>query len=151
MWGFEMKKQILICILIISIISLGTVVAEDNKDYPLENTLSVKADYGIVTIDGIHAANVTQYNNSDIVQEEILSKDPDTIIKMITEDGAEEIDSISDYENVYEYLTEDGMYYSFTGKDDKFYLLEINVENWKADMLDKMDEFCWQNEKYDFI
>lgn len=147
MWGFEMKKQILICILIISIISLGTVVAEDNKDYPLENTLSVKADYGIVTIDGIHAANVTQYNNSDIVQEEILSKDPDTIIKMITEDGAEEIDSISDYENVYEYLTEDGMYYSFTGKDDKFYLLEINVENWKADMLDKMDEFCLQNEK----
>lgn len=142
-----MKKQILICILIISIISLGTVVAEDNKDYPLENTLSVKADYGIVTIDGIHAANVTQYNNSDIVQEEILSKDPDTIIKMITEDGAEEIDSISDYENVYEYLTEDGMYYSFTGKDDKFYLLEINVENWKADMLDKMDEFCLQNEK----
>jgi len=147
MWGFEMKKQILICILIISIISLGTVVAEDNKDYPLENTLSVKADYGIVTIDGIHAANVTQYNNSDIVQEEILSKDPDTIIKMITEDGAEEIDSISDYENVYEYLTEDGMYYSFTGKDDKFYLLEINVENWKVDMLDKMDEFCLQNEK----
>ena len=147
MWGFEMKKQILICILIISLISLGTVVAEDNKDYPLENTLSVKADYGIVTIDGIHAANVTQYNNSDIVQEEILSKDPDTIIKMITEDGAEEIDSISDYENVYEYLTEDGMYYSFTGKDDKFYLLEINVENWKADMLDKMDEFCLQNEK----
>jgi len=142
-----MKKQILICILIISIISLGTVVAEDNKDYPLENTLSVKADYGIVTIDGIHAANVTQYNNSDIVQEEILSKDPDTIIKMITEDGAEEIDSISDYENVYEYLTEDGMYYSFTGKDDKFYLLEINVENWKVDMLDKMDEFCLQNEK----
>ena len=142
-----MKKQLLICILIISIISLGTVVAEDNKDYPLENTLSVKADYGIVTIDGIHAANVTQYNNSDIVQEEILSKDPDTIIKMITEDGAEEIDSISDYENVYEYLTEDGMYYSFTGKDDKFYLLEINVENWKADMLDKMDEFCLQNEK----
>lgn len=142
-----MKKQILICILIISIISLGTVVAEDNKDYPLENTLSVKADYGIVTIDGIHAANVTQYNNSDIVQEEILSKDPDTIIKMITEDGAEEIDSISDYENVYEYLTEDGMYYSFTGKDDKFYLLEINVENWKADMLDKMDEFCLKNEK----
>lgn len=147
MWGFEMKKQILICILIISIISLGTVVAEDNKDYSLENTLSVKADYGIVTIDGIHAANITQYNNSDIVQEEILSKDPDTIIKMITEDGAEEIDSISDYENVYEYLTEDGMYYSFTGKDDKFYLLEINVENWKADMLDKMDEFCLQNEK----
>ena len=147
MWGFEMKKQILICILIISIISLGTVVAEDNKDYPLENTLSVKADYGIVTIDGIHAANVTQYNNSDIVQEEILSKDPDTIIKMITEDGAEEIDSISDYENVYEYLTEDGMYYSFTGKDDKFYLLEINVENWKVDMLDKTDEFCLQNEK----
>lgn len=147
MWGFDMKKQILICILIISIISLGTVVAEDNKDYPLENTLSVKADYGIVTIDGIHAANVTQYNNSDIVQEEILSKDPDTIIKMITEDGAEEIDSISDYENVYEYLTEDGMYYSFTGKDDKFYLLEINVENWKVDMLDKMDEFCLQNEK----
>ncbi len=142
-----MKKQILICILIISIISLGTVVAEDNKDYPLENTLSVKADYGIVTIDGIHAANITQYNNSSIIQEEILSKDPDTIIKMITEDGAEEIDSISDYENVYEYLTEDGMYYSFTGKDDKFYLLEINVENWKADMLDKMDEFCLQNEK----
>lgn len=142
-----MKKQILICILIISLISLGTVVAEDNKDYPLENTLSVKADYGIVTIDGIHAANITQYNNSSIIQEEILSKDPDTIIKMITEDGAEEIDSISDYENVYEYLTEDGMYYSFTGKDDKFYLLEINVENWKADMLDKMDEFCLQNEK----
>ena len=147
MWGFEMKKQLLICILIISLLSLGAVAAEDNKDYPLENTLSVKADYGIVTIDGIHAANVTQYNNSDIVQEEILSKDPDTIIKMITEDGAEEIDSISDYENVYEYLTEDGMYYSFTGKDDKFYLLEINVENWKADMLDKMDEFCLQNEK----
>lgn len=142
-----MKKQILLCIIIISLISLGTVVAEDNKDYPLENTLSVKADYGIVTIDGIHAANITQYNNSSIVQEEIFDKDPETIIKQITDDGAEEIDSISDYENVYEYLTEDGMYYSFTGKDDKFYLLEINVENWKADMLDKMDEFCLQNEK----
>lgn len=147
MWRFGMKKQILICILIISLLSLGAVAAEDNKDYPLENTLSVKADYGIVTIDGIHAANITQYNNSDIVQDKILSKDPDTIIKMITEDGAEEISSISDYENVYEYLAEDGMYYSFTGKDNKFYLLEINVENWKADMLDKMDEFCLQNEK----
>ena len=42
---------------------------------------------------------------------------------------------------------EDGMYYSFTGKDDKFYLLEINVENWKIDMLSEMDEFCLQNEK----
>ena len=142
-----MKKQFLICILIITLISLGTVIAEDNKDYPLENTLSVKADYGIVTIDGTHAANITQYNNSDIVQEKIFSKDPDTIIKKITKDGAEEISSISDYECVYEYLTEDGMYYSFTGKDDKFYLLEINVENWKVDMLSEMDEFCLQNEK----
>ena len=142
-----MKKQFLICIILISLISLGTVIAEDNKDYPLENTLSVKADYGIVTIDGIHAANITQYNNSDIIQEKIFSKDPDTIIKKITKSGAEEITSISDYECVYEYLTEDGMYYSFTGKDDKFYLLEINVENWKVDMLSEMDEFCLQNEK----
>lgn len=128
-------------------LSIVAVAAEDNKDYPLENTLSVKADYGIVTIDGIHAANITQYNDSQIIQDEIFSKDPDTIIKKITNDSAEEISSISDYECVYEYLAEDGMYYSFTGKDDKFYLLEINVENWNADMLDKMDEFCLQNEK----
>ena len=40
-------------------LSIVAVAAEDNKDYPLENTLSVKADYGIVTIDGIHAANIT--------------------------------------------------------------------------------------------
>ena len=142
-----MKKYSLVILMIILIISIGTVIAEDNKDYPLENTLSVKADYGIVTIDGIHAANITQYNNSDIVQEKIFSKDPDTIIKKISESGADEITSIGDYKGVYEYLAEDGMYYSFTGKDGKFYLLEINSENWKADMLDKMDEFCLQNEK----
>ena len=142
-----MKKQYTVFLMLLLIVSIGAVMAEDNKDYPLENTLSVKADFGIVTIDGIHAANITQYNNSSIIQEEILSKDPDTIIKKINDDGAEEIDSISDYENVYEYLAEDGMYYSFTGKDDKFYLLEINVENWNVDMLDKMDEFCLQNEK----
>ena len=142
-----MKKYLMLSIILILLLSISTVIADDNKDYPLENTLSVKADYGIVTIDGIHAANITQYNDSQIVQEEIFSKDPEAIIKLITDNGAEEVTSISDYENVYEYLTEDGMYYSFTGKDDKFYLLEINVENWKADMLDKMDEFCLQNEK----
>ena len=142
-----MNKRIFVCLLIITFLSLGVVMAEDNKDYPLENTLSVKADYGIVTIDGIHAANITQYNNSDVVQEKIFSTDPNTIIKKISESGAEEITSISDYKGVYEYLTEDGMYYSFTGKDNKFYLLEINTENRKADMIDKMDEFCLQNEK----
>ena len=143
----EMKKKLIICLTLLLMLSIVAVAAEDNKDYPLENTLSVKADYGIVTIDGIHAANITQYNDSQIIQDEIFSKDPDTIIKKITNDSAEEISSISDYECVYEYLAEDGMYYSFTGKDDKFYLLEINVENWNADMLDKMDEFCLQNEK----
>ena len=146
-WWLKMNKRIFVCLLIITFLSLGVVMAEDNKDYPLENTLSVKADYGIVTIDGIHAANITQYNNSDVVQEKIFSTDSNTIIKKISESGAEEITGISDYNGVYEYLTEDGMYYSFTGKDDKFYLLEINTENWKADMLDKMDEFCLQNEK----
>ena len=143
----EMKKKLIICLTLLLMLSIVAVAAEDNKDYPLENTLSVKADYGIVTIDGIHAANITQYNDSQIIQDEIFSKDPDTIIKKITNDSAEESSSISDYECVYEYLAEDGMYYSFTGKDDKFYLLEINVENWNADMLDKMDEFCLQNEK----
>ena len=146
-WWLKMNKRIFVCLLIITFLSLGVVMAEDNKDYPLENTLSVKADYGIVTIDGIHAANITQYNNSDVVQEKIFSTDSNTIIKKISESGAEEITGISDYNGVYEYLTEDGMYYSFTGKDNKFYLLEINTENWKADMLDKMDEFCLQNEK----
>ena len=142
-----MDKKIIIGLTILLILSVGAIAAEDNKDYPLENTLSVKADYGIVTIDGIHAANITQYNDSQIIQEKIFSKDPNPIIKKISKDGAEEITSISDYESVYEYLTEDGMYYSFTGKDDKFYLLEINMDNWKGTMLSEMDEFCLQNEK----
>lgn len=139
-------KKLIICLTILTL-SIGIIAAEDNKDYPLENTLETKADYGIVTINGIHAANITQYNDSKIVQDEIFSKDPSTIIKKITKDGAEEVTSISDYECVYEYLTEDGMYYSFTGKDGKFYLLTINQDNWKVDMLSEMDEFCLQNEK----
>ena len=142
----EMKRKIIICLTIL-IISLGVIYAEDNKDYPLENTLSVKADYGIVTIDGIHAANITQYNDSKVIQEKILSKDPNTVIKKISKSGDEEITSISDFKAPYEYLAEHGMYYSFTGKDGKFYLLEVNVENWKIDMLKKMDEFCLLNEK----
>lgn len=142
-----MNKKLIICLSILLILSIGIIAAEDNKDYPLENTLETKADYGIVTINGIHVANITQYNDSQIVQDEIFAKDPDTIIKKISKDGTEEITSISNYESVYEYLAEDGMYYSFTGKDGKFYLLEINVENWKVDMFSEMDEFCLQNEK----
>ena len=142
-----MNKKLIICLSILLILSIGIIAAEDNKDYPLENTLETKADYGIVTINGIHVANITQYNDAQIVQDEIFAKDPDTIIKKISKDGTEEITSISNYESVYEYLAEDGMYYSFTGKDGKFYLLEINVENWKVDMFSEMDEFCLQNEK----
>lgn len=119
----------------------------DNKDYDLENTLSVKADYGIITIDGIHAADITQYNSTDAIEEQILSKDTGVIFKKVTSSGASEVSSIDDYNGVYEYLSNEGFYYSFVGKDNKTYIITINEDNWKADMLSEMDEFCLQNAK----
>ena len=119
----------------------------DNKDYDLENTLSVKADYGRITIDGKGVADIPQYNSTDAIEEQIISKDSGVIFKKVTSSGASEIDSIDDYNGVYEYLSNEGFYYSFVGKDNKTYIVTIDEDSWQADMLKKMDEFCLQNAK----
>ena len=49
-------------------------------------------------------------------------------------------------DNVHEFLTNNGMYYTF-GKNNKTYIVTINADEWKAGMLSKMDDFCLENSK----
>ena len=131
---FMIKKLILICTILIFL--TGMAYATDLKD-----TSDVKVNGNDLQIDGKTVANVTEYKDTSYI-DKILTENP--IIKAVGGNGANEVDSVSDYNLVYEYLTDDGFYYSF-GHDGKYYVVTINEDNWHADMLTKMDNWCVSN------
>ena len=130
--------KIIIAIGILFLI-IGTASAIEFKD-----TSGCAEDFNELWIDGKKVANVTEFNDTSFIDEKILTDNP--VIKEVTKDGASEVDSITDYNKVYEFLTDNGMYYSF-GKDGKYYVVTIDEDIWEGSMLKKMDEWCLENSK----
>lgn len=116
---------------------MGTVSA-------LKDTNDVKVQGNDLMIDGKKVANVTEYPDTNYITDVILNANP--IIKAVGGNGANEVSSVSDYNLVYEFLTDNGMYYSF-GKDGKYYVVTIDEGNWKGTMLKEMDTWCIENSK----
>lgn len=110
----------------------------------LKDTTDVKVNGNNLEIDGKTVANVTEYNDTSFITDVII---PDNaIIKAIGNNGANEVDSVSDYNLVYEFLTDNGFYYTF-GKDGKYYIVTIDEDEWSGTMLSEMDEWCLENSK----
>ena len=118
---------------------IGVVSAAQLKD-----TADVKVKGNDLEIDGKKVANVTEYGDTNYITDVILKDNP--IIKAVGGNGANEVSSVSDYNLVYEFLTDNGMYYSF-GKDGKYYVVTIDESNWKGTMLKEMDTWCIENSK----
>ena len=118
---------------------IGVVSAAQLKD-----TADVKVKGNDLEIDGKKVANVTEYSDTNYITDVILNANP--IIKAVGGNGANEVSSVSDYNLVYEFLTDNGMYYSF-GKDGKYYVVTIDDGNWKGTMLKEMDTWCIENSK----
>ena len=118
---------------------IGVVSAAQLKD-----TADVKVKGNDLEIDGKKVANVTEYSDTNYITDVILNANP--IIKAVGGNGANEVPSVSDYNLVYEFLTDNGMYYSF-GKDGKYYVVTIDEGNWKGTMLKEMDNWCIENSK----
>ena len=118
---------------------IGVVSAAQLKD-----TADVKVKGNDLEIDGKKVANVTEYSDTNYITDVILNANP--IIKAVGGNGANEVPSVSDYNLVYEFLTDNGMYYSF-GKDGKYYVVTIDDANWKGTMLKEMDNWCIENSK----
>ena len=118
---------------------IGVVSAAQLKD-----TADVKVKGNDLEIDGKKVANVTEYSDTNYITDVILNANP--IIKAVGGNGANEVSSVSDYNLVYEFLTDNGMYYSF-GKDGKYYVVTIDESNWKGTMLKEMDTWCVENSK----
>ena len=118
---------------------IGVVSAAQLKD-----TADVKVKGNDLMIDGKKVANVTEYGDTNYITDVILNDNP--IIKAVGGNGANEVPSVSDYNLVYEFLTDNGMYYSF-GKDGKYYVVTIDEGNWKGTMLKEMDTWCIENSK----
>ena len=139
-----MKKilKIITALAILSLLIGGVMAAE--KNFNLKNTADVTQKNGEITIDGKKAATIEEYNTSDCIDEKILSTDPNTIIKHITKNNVEEVTSVDNPDEVYEFLTNDGMYYTF-GKDGKTYIVTIDSKNWHGNMLSEMDNWCLLN------
>ena len=137
-------KKIVFGILILFLL-IGAACATE-KNYPLTDTQPVAEDFGELWIDGKKVATIDQYDDANCIEEKILSQDDGAIIKQVTKEGAKEVSSVDDSADVYEFLTEKGMYYTF-GKDGKFYIVTIDESQWNADMLKKMDEWCLENSK----
>lgn len=133
-----MKKKIILVTCILFLL-LGTVHAIDLKD-----TAYVKVNDNSLEIEGTKVAEVKEFNDSDCINTEILSKDSEAIIKKINSDSVDEVTSVDNPREVYEYLTDNGMYYSF-GNGEHTYIVIIDINNWKATMLSEMDEWCLQN------
>ena len=133
-----MKTKIIIAALLLFLL-IGVCAAVEFKD-----TSGCAEAFGELWIDGKKVANVTEYNNTSFIDEKILTDNP--VIKQVTKDGASEVDSVSDYNDVYEFLTENGFYYTF-GKDGKTVVVSIDVDEWHGDMLSDMDEWCLENSK----
>ena len=108
------------------------------------NDIKVKDNH--LMIDSKKVAEIKEYNDSSCIDSEILSRDSGAIIKSVDTNGAKEVSSVDNPRNVYEYLTNNGMYYSF-GDGEHTYIVVINEDNWKADMLSKMDKWCVENSK----
>lgn len=133
-----MKTKILIGILLLFLV-MGMTSAMTLKD-----TSDVKLNGNNIEIDGKTVANVTEYNDTSFITDVIL---PDNaIIKAVGGNGANEVDSVSDYNLVYEFLTDNGFYYTF-GKDGKYYVVTINEDEWSGSMLKEMDTWCLENSK----
>ena len=110
----------------------------------LKDTSDVKVNGNNLEIDGKTVANVTEYNDTSFITDVII---PDNaIIKAISSNGAKEVSSVSDYNLVYEFLTDNGFYYTF-GKDGKYYVVTINEDAWSGNMLKEMDNWCLENSK----
>lgn len=119
---------------------------DDVNKLNLVDTADVKLDANSLLIDGKNVATVEEYNDSSAIDDKILSKDDGAIIKQITASGASEVTSMDNPDDVYEFLTNSGMYYTF-GKDGKTYIVTINEDNWNGNMLSEMDKFCLENAK----
>lgn len=132
-------KNIIKLLLIVGMLFLliGTVSA-------LTDTSDVKVKGNDLEINGKKVANVTEYKDTSFITDVILKANP--IIKAVGDNGANEVSSVSDYDLVYEFLTEDNMYYTF-GKDGKYYVVTIDGSSWNGSMLKEMDNWCLENSK----
>ena len=120
---------------------IGIVSAAD-----LSDTSDVKVDGNHLKIDGKDVAEVKEFDDSNCIDSEILSKDSGVIIKSVDSSGASEVSSVDNPKNVYEFLSNEGFYYSF-GDDKHTYIVVINEDNWQSNMLTKMDKWCLENSK----
>ena len=137
-----MKTNIkIITITLLLFLIIGTACAIDLKD-----TADVKVKDNHLEIDGKTVAEVKEFNSSDCIDSEILSRDSEAIIKSIDINGAKEVSSVDNPRNVYEYLTNEGMYYSF-GDGEHTYIVIIDENNWHGSMLSEMDKWCLENSK----
>ena len=134
----NMKRKILLGLVLLFLI-IGIASAVEFKD-----TSGCAEDFNELWIEGKKVANITEYNDTSFIEEHILTDNP--IIKHITKDGANEVSSVSDYKDVYEFLTDNGFYYTF-GKDGKYYVVTINQDAWSGSMLKEMDTWCLENSK----
>ena len=118
---------------------------DDVNKLNLSDTSDVKLDSNSLLIDGKNVATVEEYNDSSVIKDKILSQDG-VIIKQVTSSKVSEVSNVDNFDDVYEFLSNDGFYYTF-GKDGKTYIVTINEDNWHGDMLSKMDQFCLENAK----
>ena len=133
-----MRRKIIIGILLLFLL-IGAVSA-------LKDTNDVKIKDNHLIIDGKEVGEIKEFNDSSCIDSEILSRDSEAIIKSVDSNGAKEVGSVDNPRDVYEFLTNDGMYYTF-GDGEHTYIVVINEDNWKASMLTKMDKWCLDNSK----
>lgn len=135
-----MKNMIKILIGIsILFLLVGVLSAAEFKD-----TSDVKVKGTDLMIDGKKVANITVYNDTSFIDNDII---PDNaIIKAVGGNGANEVPSVSNYSLVYEFLTDNGMYYSF-GKDGNYCVVTIDEDVWTGSMLKPMEKWCLENRK----
>ena len=131
------KSKIILAVLLLFLV-IGTVSAVQYK-----NTADVTVQGNNLLIDNKVIANISEYNDTSFIEGIVADN---AIIKAVGGNGANEVPSVSDYNLVYEFLTDNGFYYSF-GKDGKYYVVTIDESQWHADMLKKMDNWCLENKK----
>jgi len=131
------KSKIILAVLLLFLV-IGTVSAVQYK-----NTADVTVQGNNLLIDNKVIANISEYNDTSFIEGIVADN---AIIKAVGGNGANEVPSVSDYNLVYEFLTDNGFYYSF-GKDGKYYVVTIDESQWHADMLKKMDNWCLENSK----
>ena len=145
------------CVAVFIIAMIGGSTSPDKNtsgdvNLNLVDTNHVKVDGSAISIDGYYVADVKEYDNSSAIEDVILSQEGEIIIKEITDSGATEVTSVDDYNAVHEFLTDDGMYYTFA-KDGKTYIITMG-HDWYGNnrgkinnALGNMDDFCLENAK----